>query len=116
MNLSNFFFQNDYDMILINLYSPWTGPLLVISNFTGQLQHRDTREGTADKENLDKLSGLLRVVEDKWRDALTLTEKPYYTVSHGDLRLNNILLREVLLLHYEMRNEIYFKNHVLRII
>ena len=99
------FVKNLSDVDMIYLYSPWNGPLLVINNFSGQLQHRETREeATADKENIDKLSELLRVMEDKWRDALTLREKPYYTVSHGDLRLNNILLREVLLLHYEMRN------------
>ena len=88
---------------MIYLYSPGTWPMLVINNFTDQLQHRETREATADKENVDKLCELLRVMEDKWRDALTLTEKPYHTVSHGDLRLNNILLREVLRLLYQIK-------------
>ena len=74
----------------------------MINNISGQWEQR---EATADKENVDKLSELLRVIEDKWRDPLTLREKPYYTVSHGDLRLSNILLREreVLALHHEMK-------------
>lgn len=97
------FSKNLYSVDMIYLYSPGTGPMLVINNFTDQLQHRETREATADKENVDKLCGLLRVMEDKWRDALTLTEKPYHTVSHGDLRLNNILLREVLRLLYQIK-------------
>ena len=71
----------------------------MINNISGQ---GEQREATADKENVDKLSELLRVIEDKWRDPLTLTEKPYYTLSHGDLRLSNILLREVLLLHHDI--------------
>ena len=95
-----FFFFTVYDVALI--YSPWTGSdqNLVINNISGQLEYR---EATVEKENLDKLSELLRVLEDKWRDPLSLTEKPYYTLAHGDLRLSNILLREVLLLHHEMK-------------
>ena len=75
----------------------------MINNISDQLEHRESREGLGDKGNVDKLSGLLRVMEDKWRDALTLTEKPYCTLSHGDLRLENILLREVLILHHEIK-------------
>ena len=92
---------------MIYLYSPWTGSdqKLVINNISGQLEDREV---TADMENLDKLSELLRVMEDKWRDALRLPEKPYYTLCHGDLRLNHILLREVLSTCITSRNENYF--------
>ena len=92
------------------MYSPWTGSdprwqnaILVINNIPGQ---PGCSGATGEKENGDKLSGLLRVMEDKCRAALSRPEKPYYTLAHGDLRLNNILLREVflLMLHHEMKN------------
>ena len=92
------------------MYSPWTGSdqKSVINNISGQLEQLEV---TADKENVEKLSELLRVVEDKCRATpLTLQEKPYYTLAHGDLRLNNILLREVLLQHHEIKIPSTFKG------
>ena len=53
-------------------------------------------EGTEETGNVDKLWSFIQDLEDKLSGLLTsCVEKSYYTVTHGDLTLDNILLREV---------------------